>query len=182
MDNVGYVFSGIRHELGNPINSIKTALAVLRKNIDNWQRDQIADYIERCLTETTRVEYLLRALKTFSMHENPRMQSVALTAFMRDFINLVESDFHKRGVRLQLASQAEIGEALCDQRALHQIMLNLLVNAADALAEADEPLITVSLGRDRRRMHVQVEDNGAGMTERQLYSNRFTPRNPTEPD
>ena len=71
MDNVGYIFSGIRHELGNPINSIKTALTVLKQNLKKWSTDQVDVYIERCLTETTRVEYLLQTMKTFSMHENP---------------------------------------------------------------------------------------------------------------
>lgn len=181
MDNVGYIFSGIRHELGNPINSIKTALAVLRKNVDNWQREQIATYVERCQTETTRVEYLLRSLKTFSMHENPRMKPLALTVFMREFVALVETDFAKRGVQISFAESAESGNVLCDQRALHQIMLNLMINAADALDERDDKQIIVSLERDARRFYISIQDNGAGMSEQQL-DNLFKPFYTSKPD
>lgn len=174
MQNVGYVFSGIRHELGNPINSVKTALTVLKKNLNEWNNEQVNTYIERCLTETGRVEYLLRALKTFSMHENPRMEKVALTAFMDNFVTLVQADFNNRGVEIKLASTVEVGEALCDPRALHQVLLNLVTNAADALEARPEPLILISLTRDKQRIFVLIEDNGSGMSEQQL-ENLFKP-------
>lgn len=174
MDNVGFIFSGIRHELGNPINSIKVALTVLKKNIEIWEPQQISTYIERCLSETTRVEYLLRALKTFSMHENPKMQTVDLNAFMQSFIALVESDFNKRGVQITLEnSQSEIS-AVCDPRALHQVMLNLLANSADALEKVESADIVIRLKRRYNRIRVEIEDNGAGMNEAQL-GNLFKP-------
>lgn len=181
MQNIGYVFSGVRHELGNPINSVKTALSVLRRHVGEWRQEQITTYIERCLSEVGRVEYLLRALKTFSLHENPKMQAVALTEFMQKFVALVEHDFAARGVAVQLASTVEIGAALCDPRALHQIMLNLVANAADALHERDEPTITISLARDERFAHVTIEDNGAGMTDLQI-ENLFKPFYTSKPD
>jgi len=42
MDNIGYVFSGIRHEIGNPINSLKMTLSVLDKNMDTFEKKQCA--------------------------------------------------------------------------------------------------------------------------------------------
>lgn len=174
MQNVGYVFSGIRHELGNPINSVKTALVVLKKNLAKWDTRQIDTYIDRCLTETERVEYLLRALKTFSMYENPQMERVKLTEFIKNFITLVEEDFLKIGVQIVLASPEEIGTAIFDSRALHQVLLNLFTNAADALQNCEEPKITVSMKRKRARIYFCVEDNGCGMTPFQL-DNSFKP-------
>lgn len=174
MQNVGYVFSGIRHELGNPINSVKTALTVLLNNVRQWNTDQIIVYIERCLTEIGRVEYLLRSLKTFSMHEHPLMDSIPMTQFVADFLVLVADDFAKRGVQIKLSSTVEVGNARCDPRALHQVMLNLVTNAADALDDCDEPQIVISLARDVRRIYITVEDNGAGMSEQQV-ENLFKP-------
>lgn len=49
--NLGYVFSGIRHEIGNPVNSIKMALSVLRKNLDDYDRDTVALFLDRSLQE-----------------------------------------------------------------------------------------------------------------------------------
>jgi signal transduction histidine kinase len=174
MDNVGYIFSGIRHELGNPINSVKTALAVLKQNLGKWEKEQIEVYIERCLTETARVEYLLRTLKTFSMHETLRMQPVALMEYMEKFVLLIAGDFEQRNIKITLGGSDDIGEALCDPRALHQVMLNLLANAADSFSLEREAEINISLCRDKKIIFINVADNGAGMSKAQI-SNLFKP-------
>ncbi|HEY8560283.1 MAG TPA: PAS domain S-box protein [Pyrinomonadaceae bacterium] len=181
MDNVGYIFSGIRHELGNPINSVKTALTVLKQNLGKWQDEQIEIYIERCLTETARVEYLLRTLKTFSMHENPQMQRVPLMDYMKKFVSLIGEDFEQRNIKITVFGGGEIGDALCDPRALHQVMLNLLTNSADSFEEDGAAEITISLARDKKRIYVNVTDNGAGMSESQM-SNLFKPFYTSKPD
>lgn len=180
MENVGYVFSGIRHELGNPINSVKTALSVLRKNIDVWEKEQTITYIERSLQEIGRVEYLLRALKTFSFHENPKMQKLSLHEFMSSFVTLIEGDFAQRGIEIKL-SEKDVGAAWFDPRALHQVMLNLAANADDALAETENAEIFITLNRDERFVRVSVRDNGAGMTELQK-ENLFKPFYTSKPD
>jgi PAS domain S-box-containing protein len=180
MENVGFIFSGIRHELGNPINSVKTALSVLQKNLNVWEKQQTVTYIERCLMEIGRVEYLLRALKTFSMHENPRMQPLPILAFMQNFISLIEGDYVRRGITIKL-NKTEVGEALCDPRALHQVMLNLIANAGDALEKSTDAKICISLNRDERFVYVSVKDNGAGMTELQM-ENLFKPFYTSKPD
>jgi len=181
MDNVGYIFSGIRHELGNPINSVKTALTVLKQNLGKWKEEQIDVYIERCLTETARVEYLLRTLKTFSMHENPQMESVSLTDFIEKFVSLINSDFQQRNIKITLNDQSNIGEVLCDPRALHQVMLNLLTNSADSFEEDKDGKITISLNREKNRIYVNVTDNGAGIGETQI-KNLFKPFYTSKPD
>lgn len=174
MENVGYVFSGIRHELGNPINSIKTTLSVLRKNLERWTDGQTGEYINRALTEVTRVEYLLQSLKNFSLFENPKMQSVSLIGFMNSFLPVVESDFAKRGIAIIFFYDQPLKNCAVDPRALHQVLLNLLSNAADALEDVDAPQINVNLCAAKKRIELHVGDNGIGMTEEQ-QQNLFKP-------
>lgn len=174
MDNVGYIFSGIRHELGNPINSVKMALTVLEKNLEKWDRNQVAVYISRCMLELSRVEYLLRTLKSFSLHENPKMEKVSLADFLENFVSFAKGDFEKRGIEIILSPITGISEAWCDSRALHQVMINLITNAADALQSKDEPKIVISLNRIKNNFQITVEDNGCGMTEKQ-FENLFKP-------
>lgn len=174
MDNVGYIFSGIRHELGNPINSVKMALTVLEKNLEKWDRSQVGVYIGRCMLELSRVEYLLRTLKSFSLHENPKMEKVSLADFLENFVSFAKGDFEKRGIEIALSPIADASEAWCDARALHQVMINLITNAADALQTTNEPKIVISLNRIKNHFQITVEDNGCGMNEKQL-GNLFKP-------
>jgi PAS domain S-box-containing protein len=180
MENVGYVFSGIRHELGNPINSVKMALTVLEKNYQTWDHEQVHLFISRCLQELGRVEYLLRTLKNFSLHESAAIEEIDVAEFLKHFVSFAKGDFEKRGIDIVIKAAVK-RKALCDPRALHQVMINLLANAADALSERDSPNITITASESRNWIHVTVDDNGIGMTDKQL-GNLFKPFYTSKPN
>ncbi|HVR97452.1 MAG TPA: PAS domain S-box protein [Thermoanaerobaculia bacterium] len=165
MDNVGTIFSSLRHELGNPINSIKTALSVLRKNLDQYPPETVESYLDRTLAEIGRVEYLLKALRSFNMHEKPRIERVDMARFVADFCALVRQDFEERGIRVEPEIAGDPGPALADPRALHQVLLNLLTNAADALEGREAPRIVLRLEKRGWSVDLTVADNGAGIPE-----------------
>ena len=178
--NVGYVFSGIRHELGNPINSIKTALSVLSNNIDQWPRGHVVEYLNRALTEVRRVEYLLKALRTFNMYENPKMQSVDLLFFIENLLKLIESDFAARGIRISTSLDTRSCKCNADPRALHQVFLNLLANAADALKGKSDANLFIGVSKLGKMIQIRIVDNGVGMDESQ-QKNFFKPFFTTKP-
>ncbi len=173
MNNIGYVFAAVRHELGNPINSIKAALSVLRANLDSYPLHTVADYIERLISEVGRVENLLRSLRSFSLYERPELQRVKVGAFVSSFAGLVADEARKRGFALTVAAEDECC-ALCDPRALQQVLLNLFANAADALRERDEPELRIGVSAGDGLVSIRVSDNGSGMTEEQTR-NLFKP-------
>lgn len=175
MDNLGYIFSGIRHEIGNPINSVKMALSVLSMNLESYPRSKIREFVDRSQAEILRVEYLLKALRNFSMFESPQVEPVKLYGFMEKFMALVQQDFTDKGVRIRLAVADEEVYALTDHRAFHQVMLNLMTNAADAFEDHENAQITIDIKKQSSDLvQVRVSDNGRGMntTERQ---NLFRP-------
>jgi hypothetical protein len=75
------------------------ALSVLDKNLDRYPRQTIREFVGRSLGELSRVEYLLKALKNFSMFETPQMEDVHLGTFMANFMSLVEEDFSRKGIQ-----------------------------------------------------------------------------------
>jgi nitrogen-specific signal transduction histidine kinase len=176
MNNIGYVFSGIRHEIGNPVNSIKMTLSVLRNNIDNFSQSGVVEYIDRALAETSRIEYLLNSLRNFNINESQKLRDVNLIPFFKSFLSLVELDFSNEGIRIKYTAQREEEWILADPRALQQVMLNVLTNAADALRGRDDPTIAISTSERAGRIKIGIEDNGCGMSEEQV-KNLFKPFN-----
>jgi signal transduction histidine kinase/DNA-binding response OmpR family regulator len=174
MDNLGFIFAGIRHEIGNPLNSVKMALSVLDKNLDRYPRQTIREFVGRSLGEISRVEYLLKALKNFSMFETPEMQNVPIGTFMENFITLVEEDFSRKQIHIFLDMASEDIVASTDSRAFHQVMLNVLTNAADALSPAERPMIDIAVDTIPGFVRIQVRDNGCGMTPEE-QKNLFRP-------
>ena len=162
MENASHIFSAIRHEMGNPINSIKTALTVLRQ-AQPLSSEAVTTYVERCLSEIGRVEYLLRALRSFSLYETPELQAQPLLPFLERFCALVKDDLAAQGVDFQPCLASDLGWVNFDARALHQALMNLISNAVDALSSVPEPQVILTARCHRRLIVIEVRDNGPGI-------------------
>ncbi|MBI5632555.1 MAG: HAMP domain-containing histidine kinase [Nitrospirae bacterium] len=167
MDNLGYIFSGIRHELGNPINSIKTTLAVCKKNLAAYSKEAVNEFLDRMLSDIGRVEVLLKDLKNFSMYENPECREVHIASFMNNLLAMVERDFSTHKIRIKTFYRPDAEYGLFDPRALQHVMLNVLTNASDALQDIESPEIMISTLRSDSRLVIRIRDNGCGMPEEQ---------------
>ncbi|NTW60603.1 MAG: HAMP domain-containing histidine kinase [Nitrospirae bacterium] len=167
MNNLGYIFSGIRHELGNPINSIKTTVTVLRKNLQAYSKEKTREFIDRVLDDVTRVELLLKDLKNFSMYENPECGEVLLEHFLEHLLSMSAPDFNARNIRIKKFIRPGAERGWFDARAMQQVMLNIFTNAYDALQSSAAPVISIYAMRVGDRIVLKVMDNGTGMTEEQ---------------
>jgi PAS domain S-box-containing protein len=174
MDNLGYIFTGLRHEIGNPLNSLKMSLTVLSKNLDTFPEDRVVEFIDRGLDEVTRMEYLLKAFKNFSLYDSPEITGVSLADFMTKFVGLIRDDFQQRGIRIVTRQEDPSLCVAADTRMLHQVLLNLMTNAADALADTPAARIDIHVQKHPPWVQLRVRDNGAGMTDEEL-SHIFTP-------
>lgn len=175
MDNIGFVFSSIRHELGNPINSIKVSLSVLESNLDTYDTHDIKRFINRSLSDIGRVEYLLKTLKNFSVFERPDIKKTDMLTLLHKFTQLTEKDLAAQYVMLAINFPDEPLTGMLDPRAFLQVLLNLITNAVAALENTDNKIITISLTQNQnRQITFTVEDNGEGMEE-DIVRNLFRP-------
>ncbi len=165
MNNLGYMFSGIRHELGNPINSIKTAVMVLKENCAHYSGEVAAEFLDRVLSDIGRVEALLRDLKNFSIYETPDLQNVNMPAFMDNLLSIVSTDFANTGIRVRTVFRPDAEWAFVDPRALQHVMLNSLTNAMDAVRGREWPQVAITLFRSGDRVVITIRDNGCGIPE-----------------
>lgn len=177
MDKLGAVFSGIRHELNNPVNSLKMALTVLDLRLQDYDRQTIAGFVAGCLEDVARLEYLLNALKNYSLFESPVIVPVELKSFFTKFVPLIRDEFERRRINLQVMNSWEGEWVMADPRALHHVLLNLLTNAMDAVGNRGDGLVTISAERSGDWVDIRVGDNGCGMSEdeqRHLFQPFFT--------
>ena len=168
MNNIGYVFSGVRHEIGNPINSAKMSLSVLQHKLDTAPKEVVRNYVERALGEIGRVEQLLKNLRNYNLYEKPELENLNMALFMEKFFTLITEDFTKKGIALVNTIHRGAEWAMADPRALQQVLLNIIANAADSLSGRADPAITVALNAASGGVLLQITDNGCGMTEKQL--------------
>lgn len=166
-ESVGYVFAGLRHELGNPLNSLKAALHLLTDETLDIPDETRLDYLRRCAGEVKRMEHLLNQMRTFNSNELPSLSHVELRPFLERFARLAKPTCEERRVDLTL-DVARDATAYADPRLIQQILLIFLSNAIDALEEDGERRILVRTSVLQRRCTISLTDTGQGMTEEQL--------------
>jgi len=182
MDNIGFIFSSIRHELGNPINSIKVSLSVLESNLETYDTEAITRFIRRSLSDIGRVEYLLKTLRNFSIFERPEIKETDMRILLDKLTQLTEKDLAKHYVMLAIHHPKEPLAGMIDPRAFLQVLLNLTTNAVAALEESDNKKITISLMQKQKNQITFIfEDNGCGMEE-ETVRNLFRPFFTTKPE
>lgn len=175
MDNIGFIFSSIRHELGNPINSIKVSLSVLASNLESYDTSDIKRFISRSLSDIGRVEYLLKTLKNFSTFERPIIEKTDFTALLNKFITLIAPELKQKNIRLATTIPQTPLFGLVDPRAFQQVLLNLIANAADALAETPQKNISLSIFKEENgQINIIIRDNGCGINDAE-QANLFKP-------
>jgi PAS domain S-box-containing protein len=174
MEGIGYIFAGLRHEIGNPVNSAKSILSVLEAKLDATPPPRVHEFLQRAIDEIGRVEKLLHLFRTFSLYETPEIIFLDTNAVLDDLFRLVEVDFSRRGISLSREIGPGAERMRADQRALQQVLLNILTNAADALDGQLDPRIDISAEIDGSRVLLRVRDNGKGFSDESLR-NAFRP-------
>lgn len=166
-ENTGFIFSSIRHELGNPLNSVKISLTVLKRDLelDDLPKETILEYLDRAVFEVSRMETLLSSLKSFSMFDGVALEPVGLGGFLKEFLELVELKLKGRGIAL--VCEPGVYSVAADVRVLYQVFLNLLNNSIDALETVDEPQIYVGASGLGNVVKITFRDNGCGIPEGQ---------------
>ena len=167
-------------EFEYPLNSLKMALSVLKQNLDSFSPETISEYVDRGLADIGRMEYLLKSLKTFSIFEHVDFKDLPLAEFMGKFLSLIERDFQSHGIHIQLDSPLDIARVRIDKRALHQALLNIFNNAADALQGQSDPQIRISAELRGQLVWLRISDNGCGILPEQK-KHLFQPFNTNKP-
>ncbi len=166
--NNSFINAGVRHEIGNVVNSLVMLLGVALSKFDSMDKGGIRGYIGRAMEQATRGSYLLRSLKNSNVFDKPVFQNIRLSAFIDKFIVLVKEDFTAKGIMITVNSNDSDIHCFADSRLLHQILLNLMINASDALEGRQTKNILLTVFRDGEAVILRVEDTGCGMSEEQL--------------
>lgn len=166
-ENLGFVFSSVRHELGNPVNSLKTALGYLVERRGEIASEIVWEYLEEMQREVARMESILTVMRGFSELDAAQLVPVGLREHFTRLQRLIGPEVERRGALLQVEMPPEL-VVRADPTALHQVSLNLLTNALDAVEGRPTRRIRITARGHGARVHITVGDTGVGMDEAKI--------------
>jgi two-component system, NtrC family, sensor kinase len=138
--SAGRLGSGIAHEVGNPLGAIIGYLSLLKKNGSEKQLELITA-AER---EAHRIDRIVRGLLDYSRPHEAKRQSLDINRIIRNTVDLVATQGKFKRINLEVALAEDVPSIKGDPYQLEQVLVNLFVNAADALEETRNPVVVVT--------------------------------------
>jgi PAS domain S-box-containing protein len=158
---VGELAAGVAHEINNPVN---TMINCARLALDG---DDLVQNCRIIMEEGERIATIVKDLLQFSRDERKQAQSTSWADTVEKTMRLFGENLRRHGIRLEVDVPRELPPVLADPRQLQQVLLNLLINAKDALLQdrnrSDRCIAIRARSLDRTRVQCSVRDNGPGI-------------------
>jgi signal transduction histidine kinase len=172
--SVGRLAAGLAHEIGNPISAILGFQELLLAG--GLERDEERDFTERMKRETERVHRILRDLLDFARpggrDADQRAGSVADA--IRDVLALVGPQRGFKELELTTDIAPDVPEVALAHERIVQVVLNLVLNAADVVSQTSGHIIVRAARGAPGRVRIAVEDDGPGVADA-VKSHLFEP-------
>ena len=171
---VGQIAASIAHELNTPLGTI-----LLRAQLIGQQMGKDGDLSDLKIieSEAQRCRRIIDSLLGFSRRSEGVITRTDINSLARESLSLVENDLSLKGIEVE-TDYADNGSTVrVDVNQIHQVLLNLVTNAADAMPGGGRLRITTKLLSDQGSVEIRVTDNGCGMEKdglRQAFDPFFT--------
>lgn len=163
---LGQLAAGVAHELNEPLGSVLGFAQLIKKEAS--LPEQVGKDLDKILGASLRARDVVKKLLIFAREMPTITSTVNLNAVVQDALSLLISTFDQENVECVLSLTDPIPDITADRTQLHQVVINLVVNAIQAMPEGGK--LTIGTGADETWAYLRVEDTGVGMGREVLRS------------
>ncbi len=191
MEAVGQLTGGIAHDFNNLLTGIVGSLDLLQTRLDQGRTENVSRYINAAMTSANRAAALTHRLLAFARRQPLIPKSVDANALVVSLEDLLRRTIGER-IDLDIAASAGLWCTLCDPNQLESALLNLAINARDAMPDGGKLTIAAANARIEGidadtpallpgdYIRIDVTDTGAGMSP-EVAARAFDPFFTTKP-
>lgn len=176
---LGRLSAGVAHEVKNPLNAMMIHLELLRQKLSRqagvpagvaagvidapvFDAASAIEHVSVISAEIRRLDQVLQGFLRFNRPEDLRLQPVAAPALLREVAQVVEPEAEKTGVRIEIDCPTSIPDINADAGMLRQALMNLALNACQAMPHGGM-LRFRARPASGRRVELKIEDTGLGI-------------------
>ncbi|NGP87052.1 two-component system sensor histidine kinase NtrB [Fodinibius halophilus] len=159
---VGHMAAGVAHEVGNPLTAISSLVQVCQRKTDD---DFLQDQLKKVREHIQRINKIVRDLVDFSRPSSMQAENVQINEEIQSAVGLLKHDARCRNVNFEMNLEDNLPPITCVPDQIHQVLVNLFLNAVDAMEGISEPVVTITTIREEQHIKLKVADVGKGITE-----------------
>ena len=191
--SLGEMAAGVAHEINNPVGYVSSNLTTLQKYLTVYEevldapatdeaamtalkkkvnfayiRNDVRNLVNETQEGVERVKTIIKDLKDYARtNTSSNFIPSDIHVGLKSTLNIANNQIKNRAqIKLELG---DLPLVACAPSQINQVLLNLLVNAAQAIPDGKEGLITVRTFSDGTFANIEIEDNGQGMSEEVLH-------------
>ncbi|MGQ2904802.1 MAG: sensor histidine kinase [Neoaquamicrobium sediminum] len=180
----GQMAGALAHELNQPLTAFTNSVNAGRRMMASSapRIETVRDVLDEAADQALRAGEIIRRLREFVTRGETEMRMEKLPDLIREAIDLASAGIRARGVRVRLRFDPRAEAVLGNRIQLQQVMLNLIRNAHEALAESEWRELDVATARlDAQSIEIAVADRGSGLSD-DIIEHLFEPFHTTKSD
>jgi PAS domain S-box-containing protein len=167
LSSIGLLAAGVAHEVNTPLAVISSYTQMLSKHMHDDAR--LAPVLQKITQQTFRASEIVNGLLNFSRTSGAEFTSVDLNELMHDTLILLEHQYKTARIKVEMEFDPQLKRIHGNQGKLQQVVLNLLLNAKDAMSSVEERVLKVTTFESDSRIRVRIQDSGGGIESEHLH-------------
>lgn len=176
MSAMGQMAAGIAHEIANPLASMDSLLQLIDRYPDRIKPDTVATLRE----QIKRIHRIVQQMTEFAHPNETGWETVRLNEVVAGALEMVRYDHRLRSVEVVSQLSDEVETIRLIPSAFQQVLINMILNALDALENAAHPVLSISTRLEAKYCVIEITDNGDGIPD-EIKNRIFEPFFTTKP-
>lgn len=167
--SMGELAAGVAHEINNPLAGVLTYLKLIQRKLaaDQVPRDDLAkfrQYLQTMEQETIRCADIVKNLLEFARPSEPSITPLSVEEVIKKSLFLVRHQIALQNINVVERYEEGLPPIMADNKQMQQVLLNLVINAAQAMPEGGELCISAYHAHDRDgHVVIEIQDTGVGI-------------------
>jgi two-component system, NtrC family, sensor kinase len=167
LSSIGLLAAGVAHEVNTPLAVISSYTQMLSKHMRDDVR--LAPVLEKITQQTFRASEIVNGLLNFSRTSGAEFAGVNLNDLLRDTLTLLEHQYKTAQINVETDFSPKLPRIHGNQGKLQQVVLNLLLNAKDAMFGTANPTLKITTEESEGRVLIRIQDSGGGIEQEHLH-------------
>ncbi|HYL61141.1 MAG TPA: ATP-binding protein [Candidatus Methylomirabilis sp.] len=158
---LGRITAGVAHEVKNPLNSMRLWLENLKETLPRETDGNAAQAVQVLDKEIDRLDAVVKRFLDFTRPMDVRLEATQLSALLKEVVEVAHPQLQKSNIQVAQLLPIDVPEVYVDRALLRQAVLNLVLNAADAMPAGGQ--LRLVLSRRGEMAEITVQDTGKGI-------------------